>query len=188
MFVRNLAPQAVRILQKYRFFTQMYWLERGDNLRMLMAEPNFRPAELTITIRYSDWWWWESNAPLRMDDSWLRRFKGNPGLRRLRVEYETLNWKKDEMMRIVERNKKLKLPVHSEDGCATGYEGYLIAEGVALAEWTWKGTSKLDGRTWDHHGSGDQVEYVVVTDTWKFIEGREQPSRECKEGKGSTQN
>lgn len=159
----------------------MYWLERGENLRMLMAEPNFRPSELTITIRYSDWWWWESNAPLRMNDNWLRCFKGNPGLRRLRVEYETLSWKKKEMMLIIERNKKLKLPIQSESGSPTTFEGFLIAEGVALTEWTWKGTSKLDGRTWKHHGNGDQVEYVVVTDTWKFIEGRKQPPRGAKE-------
>ena len=164
----------------------MYWLERGDNLRMLMAEPKFRPVQLTITIRYSDWWFWEGNAPLRMDDRWLRNFLGNPGLRQLRVEYETLNWKKEEMMRIIERNKKLKLPVQSKDG-STGYKGYLIAEGVALAEWTWKGTSKLGGCTWDHHGTADQVEYVVVIDTWKFVESKKQPSRKSKEGKESTQ-
>lgn len=185
--VRNLAPQAVRTLQKYRFFTQMYWLECGDNLRLLMAEPNFRLTELTITIRYSDWWLWENNTPLRMDDSWLRTFVGNPGLRQLRVQHETLNWKKNEMMRIVERNKTTKLLVQSEDRCVTSYEGYLVAEGVALAEWTWTGTSKLDGRTWNHHGSGGQVVYVVVTYTWKFVEGRKQPLRECKAGKGTIQ-
>jgi hypothetical protein len=151
----------------------MYWLEPGSNLSMLFSLPQFRPTELTITIRYSDWWDWEHNEPLRMQEDWLRLFKGNPGLRVLKVEYETLSWKKAEMMRIVERNKTWKLPVRREGG---GYwnnmVGYLSAEDTELKEWTWKGTSKLDGKEWSHHGTDDKVEYVVVTDTWRFVEGQ----------------
>lgn len=110
---------------------------------------------------------------MTMKETWLCTFKGSPGLRRLRVEYETLSWKKAEMMRIVERNKKWKLPVRCEGDDSTGFEGYLTAEKTELQEWTWHGTSKLGGRTWSHHGKGEKdetVEYVVVTDTWKFVE------------------
>jgi hypothetical protein len=172
-FFRDLTPQAVQSLQKVRFFTQMYWLEDGYNLFYLFSVPQFRPTQLTITIRYSDWWNWESNQPLHMNEGWLRYFKGNPGLRVLKVEYETLTWKKAEMMRIVERNKKWKLPVRREGGSfqANELEGYLSAEGTTLEEWKWKGTSNLGGGTWSHHGTGDKVEYVVVTDTWRFVEG-----------------
>ena len=97
-----------------------------------------------------------------MSEDWLRGFKGSPGLKELRVEYETLSWKKDEMMKIVERNKKWKLAILDE-------EGHLSAEGTKLAEWKWKGPSKLDGQDWAHHGPGDTVEYVVVTDTWRYV-------------------
>jgi hypothetical protein len=151
----------------------MYWLENGYNIFYIFSMPQFRPTELTITIRYSDWWYWENNAPLRMDEDWLRFFRGSPGLRVLKVEYETLSWKKAEMMRIVERNKNWKLPVRG-DGDAphgTSMEGYLSAEGTPLKEWKWTGTSKLGGQQWSHHGPADTVEYVVVTDTWRFIEG-----------------
>lgn len=151
----------------------MYWLEGGGGLRNLFSEPQFRPSELTITIRYSDWWWWENNAPLTMREDWLHHFVGNPGLRKLRVEYETLSWKKAEMMRIIERNKKWKLFVGRIDG-SDDFEGYLSADKTALTEWTWKGTSKLGGQTWSHHGKDEMdamVEYVVVTDTWTFVQG-----------------
>ncbi|KAH7088069.1 hypothetical protein FB567DRAFT_330625 [Paraphoma chrysanthemicola] len=174
-FFNNLTPQAAQSLEKVRFFTQMYWLEGGSNLRRIFSAPQFRPSELTVTIRYSDWWWWESNAALAMKEEWLRTFVGSPGLRKLRVEYETLSWKKAEMMRIVERNKKWNLLVRREDDAATGFEGYLSAEKTDLEEWTWKGTSKLGGKTWSHHGKGEKdemVEYIVVTDTWKFVEGQ----------------
>jgi hypothetical protein len=151
----------------------MFWLEGSEHRINLFTMPQFRPTELTITIRYSDWWYWESNAPLRMDEDWLRLFKGNPGLRVLKIEYETLSWKKAEMMRIIERNKSWKLPVRREGGAFQGneLEGYLSAEGTALKEWKWKGTSKLDGHEWEHHGTDEKVEYIVVTDTWRFVEG-----------------
>lgn len=149
----------------------MFWLEDGANLRALLAQPHFRPAQLTITIRYSDWWHWEQDQPLRMDERWLREFRGNPGLRTLRVEYETLTRKRDEMMRIVERNKEWKLPVRRDGHAVNQYEGYLVAKGTELKEWKWHGTSKLGGQTWSHHAEGDTVEYVVVMDTWKFVEG-----------------
>ncbi|KAF6805825.1 hypothetical protein CSOJ01_09254 [Colletotrichum sojae] len=170
-FFDSLTPQQSRDLQLVRFFTQMYWLEDGGNLlRLLCLQPRFRPARLTVTIRYSDWWFWEQDEPLRMREGWLARFSGPLGMRELRVEYETLASKRDEMMAIVRRNKEWKLEVRgSEDeGVA---EGHLSAEGTALREWRWTGTSKLDGKTWEHHGEGDTVEYVVVEDRWTFREG-----------------
>ena len=147
----------------------MYWLERGDKLQDLFSMPEFRPSQLTITIRYSDWWWWENNHPLRMAVDWLRDFKGSPGLRKLTVEYETRTKKKDEMMHIVLRNKTYKLPVRRSD--SDSFEGYLTAQNQPLKEWKWTGTSKLDGTFMAHHGTGDTMEYIVVTDTWKFVEG-----------------
>jgi hypothetical protein len=77
------------------------------------------------------------------------------------------------MMRIIERNKTWKLPVRREGGSfqANELEGYLSAEGTVLEEWNWKGPSKLGGKRWSHHGTGDKVDYAVVTDTWRFVEG-----------------
>lgn len=98
-----------------------------------------------------------------MREDWLEKFRGPPGLRELRVEYETLTWKKAEMMAIVERNKNWMLNV--EDG------GHLSAEDTQLEEWSWTGPSRLGGRSWRHHGEGNSVEYIVVTDTWRYVEG-----------------
>lgn len=104
-----------------------------------------------------------------MEEDWLRNFRGNPGLRTLRVEYETIPRKKDEMMRIVERNKKWKLPVRREGHAVDSFEGYLVAEGIDLREWRWHGTNKLGGQTWSHHAGVVTIEYLVVTDTWHFV-------------------
>lgn len=124
-----------------------------------------------------------------MKEGWLRTFNGTPGLRELRVEYETRVPKKDEMMRIVERNKKWKLPVRRAGDELNDWEGYLSAENTKLKEWSWKGTSKLGGREWGHLAKSDTVEYVVVTDTWVFVDqsvtpedlGREATSAQFRE-------
>ncbi|KAJ4396100.1 hypothetical protein N0V93_000317 [Gnomoniopsis smithogilvyi] len=162
-FFNKLAPSQVHSLEQVRFFTQMYWLEGGRAINRLFANANFRPSKLTITIRYSDWWNWEGNARLSMRQDWLANFKGPPGLRELRVEYETISWKKKEMLAIVTRNKDWRLAVR--DG------GHLSAENTHLEEWCWTGPSRLGGRTWAHHGEGESVDYVVVTDTWKYSDG-----------------
>ncbi|KAF5507890.1 hypothetical protein CGCA056_v013516 [Colletotrichum aenigma] len=165
-FFRKLTPQQSQDLKKVRFFMQMFRFENGTELHRLFHQPNFNPEKLTITIRYSDWWYWESDTPLRMKEGWLRRFSGPPGLRELKVEYETITRKKDAMMKIVERNKKWKLSVgDSEEG------GHLSAEGTKLVEWRWHGKSALGGTKWYHHGDGDTMEYVVVTDTWRYVPG-----------------
>lgn len=114
-----------------------------------------------------------------MRDTWLRNFSGPPSLRTLIVEYETLVWKKNQMDRIIAHNKKFKLRIQeerrayaSEDTADNrGPRGYLSAENTKLEEWKWKGPSKLNGRTWQHHGDKETVEYVVVVDRWQFVEG-----------------
>ncbi|KAI8299082.1 hypothetical protein K4K61_010944 [Colletotrichum sp. SAR11_59] len=165
-FFRKLTPQQSQDLKKVRFFMQMFRFENGTELHRLFHQPNFNPEKLTITIRYSDWWYWESDTALRMKEDWLRRFSGPAGLRELKVEYETIARKRDAMMKIVERNKKWKLSVgDSEEG------GHLSAEGTKLVEWRWHGKSALGGTKWYHHGDGDTMEYVVVTDTWRYVPG-----------------
>lgn len=115
-----------------------------------------------------------------MSDAWLRAFEAPPGLRELRVEYETLVWKRAPRLdAIVARNKRWRLRIRGGDddddnksggsGGRTG--GHLSAEHTQLEEFTWCGTSRLGGRTWEHHGEGPTVEYVVVTDTWRYVEG-----------------
>lgn len=74
-------------------------------------------------------------------------------------------------MRIVERNKGVEVGVG-------GGEGYLSARGTGLEEWRWRGTSRVGGRTWGHHGGGETVEYVVVRDRWRWVEGEMEGSGE----------
>lgn len=96
-----------------------------------------------------------------MDDDWLKVFSGPTSLRELIIEYETIERKRDEMMQIIQSNKKWKL--HMQNG------GHLSAENTKLRQWTWTGTSNVGGQRWSHHGDGDTINYVVVEDRWLFV-------------------
>lgn len=98
-----------------------------------------------------------------MSEEWLSRFNGPPGLKELCVEYETIAWKKAQMDAIVARNKNWKLTL--QDG------NHLSAADTKLLEWKWAGPSKLGGQSWNHHGDGDTIDYVVVVDRWVWKEG-----------------
>ncbi|EHK97743.1 hypothetical protein M7I_6476 [Glarea lozoyensis 74030] len=147
---------------------QQVFLPNMQQIEVQKVAPPAQPARLSSRNSPR-----KQRTPSRkMDEAWLRFFKGSPGLRVLKVEYETLSSKQAEMMHIVTRNKSWKLPVRREGGAFQGneVEGYLSAEGTVLKQSKWKGTSKLGGQEWAHHGSGEEVEYVVVTDTWRFVD------------------
>ena len=55
-----------------RVFPQMYNLEPGIKLGEILFLKHFAPRRITITIRHTDWWHWESDHPLRIQGRWAR--------------------------------------------------------------------------------------------------------------------
>ncbi|KAJ3726847.1 hypothetical protein C8R42DRAFT_717685 [Lentinula raphanica] len=55
-------------IERMHFFIQQYYLE-GTFPRMCML-PDMRPRSMKITLRHGDWWSWESNEPLILEDRW----------------------------------------------------------------------------------------------------------------------
>ncbi|KAL8811342.1 MAG: hypothetical protein Q9223_000360 [Gallowayella weberi] len=120
-----------RHLKTIHVFAQQVWLEgRGfasftrllDSTLMGYANP----MTLIITLRHSDWWWWEYEAPLTLDPkkegqasvtehsrpsdpfhskSWGNQFRNVRGLKKLQMELETVEKKQRELDEIVERAK-----------------------------------------------------------------------------------
>lgn len=123
-----------RELRKIHIFAQQYWLEAGDRgfggftrLWTVMC-----PINLKITIRHTDWWCWEIDAPLALDPkragrpsaqkhsrpcdpfepgSWGSAFRRIRGLRCLQLELETVESKKTELDAIVGRANEWQFPL-----------------------------------------------------------------------------
>ena len=126
-------------MKTFHLFTQQFWLEdtnmyAGSNQGFaswvrLRDVPELRPNTLIITIRHSDWWWWESGQRLKLDPkktgqadlynlkrptdgfdkrSWGAQFSMLSDLQEFRLELETVESKKNELDVIVERARGWK--------------------------------------------------------------------------------
>ena len=130
MFARGGAvnPQ----LTSLHLFTQQFWLEDsswGRRVRYLALSQHLR--HLKITIRHSDWWWWERSAPLVLDakqqgttgsthstaadgfhpKSWGYQFSVLKGLKTFELELETVEGKRKELDDIVIRAADWRFPL-----------------------------------------------------------------------------
>jgi len=127
-----------RGLEKIHVFAQQFWLEsynrgpiRGFNAFTSVWKYTFA-THLKITIRHSDWWWWEYGAQLALDPkragrpaaddysmpsssfaegSWGSEFQNLIGLQSFELELETFEEKKDELDSIVSRASDWQFPL-----------------------------------------------------------------------------
>ncbi|KAK7753302.1 hypothetical protein SLS62_004821 [Diatrype stigma] len=153
-FTRKLGkPSSVPGVKQYelvrsaRLFTQAFWLE--DNHRFwgtVNNTPRFDPIErLTITLRRSDWWDWETNSPpiinpfkgrvslaeMQADmlveggnpdfkpEAWGLAFGKMPNLKTLRIEFETSEDQKANMEQIIQWAVKWRFPLANGEFLST---------------------------------------------------------------------
>jgi hypothetical protein len=95
-YFMGLTPNQRDAVQRVHFFTQLYWLRNG--FARVCAFPEMRPKHLKITIRHSDWWRWEQNERLRMENPvWGKNLKMIQSLESLEIEMETMERDKDQV-------------------------------------------------------------------------------------------
>uniref|UniRef100_A0A8H7XS77 2EXR domain-containing protein n=1 Tax=Psilocybe cubensis TaxID=181762 RepID=A0A8H7XS77_PSICU len=83
-------------------FTQMYWVERAQSFRDFCELEDVHPKQLTITIRHTDWWFWELNTPLAMKLHWLEYLQPMKKLTTLVMELETIERDHDQLDAVIE--------------------------------------------------------------------------------------
>ena len=74
------------------FFTQLFWLEK--TFPMICKLSLVKAKHIKVTVRHTDWWYWESNAPLAMKSQWVDNLRYIAGLQSLEVELETIEQNK----------------------------------------------------------------------------------------------
>jgi hypothetical protein len=78
------------------FFTRLLWLE--GSFPDVCAVKEMRPRSVKLTIRHSDWWFWEDNAKLRLEEGWGRMLKKLKGLEELELKLEMIERDKDQVL------------------------------------------------------------------------------------------
>ena len=124
-------------LKSLHLFTQQFWLEGNwrNDARAIAQRRHPNLQHLKITIRHSDWWWWETSAPLVLDAkrqgthghlpavghsmasdgfhplSWGQQFSFFKGLKTFELELETVEGKRKELDEIVMRAAYWRFPL-----------------------------------------------------------------------------
>ncbi|KAK0451347.1 uncharacterized protein EV420DRAFT_713238 [Desarmillaria tabescens] len=126
-------------VDRVHFFAQLYWLEATFPLSCTI--PEMRPRKLKITIRHSDWWYWENNHLLVLRVAWTDKIRLVKRLEELEIELETIERDKDQMLAIAQRIRSWKIDL---------WDGRVLStEGRSLIHDQWTGTSTFEGnRAW----------------------------------------
>lgn len=173
----KMTPRQRGQVDHVHFFTQQYFLEDGqwseawNGIQMgnegctLRGACRIAPRKLTITLRHSDWWYWENNDPLGIDpfrvgrtrahqmgkrclennstfgsyrQPWGSQFSSIPCLEELVFEFETIMRKRDQLDAIAQMALNWKFPMDPKQFL------YLIAEPQSLTAYTWAGAKEGD--------------------------------------------
>ncbi|OAG06780.1 uncharacterized protein CC84DRAFT_1163088 [Paraphaeosphaeria sporulosa] len=170
-------PEHWARIQHYHVFGQMYLLGQGMNGLFRNRFDVCLPTTMTLTLRYTDWWDWETNAPIypiRQDRFFPLRYMWlPPTVQRMTVEFENIESKIKELDAVV--NEMFSRHYHwvwrRRDGknlkvCGRGVEG----DGVET--WRWNGPTTFGYRSqkFPHHGDGPTMGYVVKVVTWEVVD------------------
>jgi hypothetical protein len=180
-WMANLTPLDRKHFGTLHLYAQMYAIEpltsQLDRLRdyFLPSASNgsddFQPARFHVTIRHTDWWYWEDEAPLRFEYSWFQAMLDSPDLRRtetLKLELETLDYKVSQLNPIVDHILSLRsqeLATHVVNDKPTTTRFVLTGE-PEVSSWT--GPTDLDSKEFAPYKDKKELKYHVVTLTWKL--------------------
>ncbi|KAF5701879.1 hypothetical protein FMUND_13712 [Fusarium mundagurra] len=103
MISKSLGTDNVEI-ERLRVFAQMYRLQE-NGLREVLRTPHLAPRTITLTIRHTDWWYWEEDEPLQFDGNWIEGVCQvlTPSTTQFCIELESLERKKDQVDKIVKQ-------------------------------------------------------------------------------------
>lgn len=143
-----------------RVFAQMYKLEDGS-LATLLGTPGLRPRAVALTVRHTDWWYWERDRVLRVEgQKWLEGVCGVlPGsVRSVCVELESLERKRAQVDEIVKQMRE-RWFFKRKDGMGL----FADVSGGGDEVTRWSGNSTWGGRRWarDEADNG-RLDYYVV--------------------------
>lgn len=161
-------------------FAQMYLIEplndRSGSLRNYFLQTpvvpgDFQPRVLHVTLRHTDWWHWENEAPLRLKDGWIRGLLDSPDLRStetLLLELETLDYKVSQLEPILEQIKQIEsreMETHLLDGQPLKTRFVLTEQ---QHKYNWEGPANINNQDFSPYAGKSSLKYHVVTLRWEL--------------------
>lgn len=151
---------------------QLCSLEASNPLNQILQLDNFHPSHITIVIRHTDWWNWETDAPLVLRGAWVNHCILPNSVRVLSMELESLERKKIQV-----------------DNIATGmakswrfkrFDGSVLSPVETERTITrWTGSSIWEGSRWIRDETKpDLLDYYVLTLPFKLMATNANDTRE----------
>ncbi|CAL5870573.1 uncharacterized protein PFLUO_LOCUS4812 [Penicillium psychrofluorescens] len=150
---------------RIRIFAQLWCLEQS-RFQGIFDMDNFNPKTVTLTIRYTDTWFWENNEPLRIAGAWNQNLILPDSVTNFNMEIESIEHRKAEVDYIANQAAE-KWCLKRADNCR------MVADKSTISVSRWTGSSVLGRQRWirDEIRPG-QLDYYVATVSWR-------PSREA---------
>ncbi|EAW12398.1 uncharacterized protein ACLA_063670 [Aspergillus clavatus NRRL 1] len=155
---------------RIRIFAQLWALEDGVRMEYLLNMSHFAPRSITLTIRYTDFWWWERDQPLSIQAPWVNRIRLPASVTRFAMDFESIERRKGEIDYIANQAAETWF-FRRRDG------QFLTADKADMTVSKWTGSSILGKQRWlrDEVRPG-QLDYHVVTVVWRVSPGlKEEP-------------
>ncbi|KAJ6596676.1 hypothetical protein B0H10DRAFT_2088402 [Mycena sp. CBHHK59/15] len=177
-YFHRMTPQQRAAVRRVRFFTQLYWLEnRGPETWFAGLSIN----KLTITIRHTDWWWWEDGADLRIQEpagAWDGWVGSVPGLEEVELELESIEPKRAQLDEWASVARSWQFPL-AAGGC-------FVHDGEEPVTSMWIGSSRMSGNRFHGFDSGEEQD---GTDSeWNDGEGDFGAGSEAEGGSEAEEN
>lgn len=168
--LKDLLPEIARQLnqdkveiESLHVFAQMYRIEQGG-LAQLVHTSDIHPRRMTLTIRHTDWWFWEDDEPLRFEADWILRVQTglSPSLKEFRLELESLERKKDQIDAVGQHIAENWFFKKLDDNVL-----YADVSGKCHEVSRWTGTSTWNNKRWTRDETSDgKLDYYVLTITF----------------------
>ncbi|KAK6504612.1 hypothetical protein TWF481_006551 [Arthrobotrys musiformis] len=165
---------------RVRVFAQLYALEDGQRLQGILGTKHFFPREVVVTIRHTDFWFWENDENLKVGGRWVAACRFPQSVKRVKVEFESLERKKGQIDEIAQqavehwefrRVDGARFSAVLGGGARDDKEGKGKGKEVEgeMEVMRWTGDSSFQGMRWRR----DEVEegklnYYVKTVIWRI--------------------
>ena len=177
-FLRCLTPANLRDLTYIHLFMQMFQAQEFNQTGRLALffsdyylRLGLRPKVFHVTIRQSDWWAWEHDHPLYLDERWVQAILDAPqlaGTELFKLELETIASKADQLNAILGRLQALvgtSLPVDPTNTTTVDERKFVCASPPKT--WHWTRSSNLSGKMWPVFKDAKEVNLHVAVLIWR---------------------
>lgn len=164
-FARNQDGMGIPQIQSIRVFAQMWALEDPRKLQEVLDLEGFQPKNITITLRYTDFWYWEHNRPIHIDARWVNTVRFPSSVSSISMDFEMIDRRKIEVDFITDLATQTWF-FRRADGMV------LRASKEDITTTRWTGSSIFEKMRWIRDESRpNEIEYYVKTVTWKPAPG-----------------